>query len=175
MTHLEADLLSLVAHQQPDNLLASINVGRAREGPIRHLDLRSNSKQLLRELGQLAIKSGLFAHLSKFDHVPMHVRGHSRMMASESEPLTPEEFASLLTVGNTCAVREPPAVIPAEHSARLIELGYIVDLAGRLRMTSPGRSRIAAGFGNRPLPIEIGPLGVETGQHPTRRRNEPHA
>jgi hypothetical protein len=97
------------------------------------------------------------------------------MMACESEPLTPEEFASLLTVGNTCAVREPPAVIPAEHSARLIELGYIVDLAGRLRMTSPGRSRIAAGFGNRPLPIEIGPLGVETGQHPTRRRNEPHA
>jgi hypothetical protein len=46
------------------------------------------------------------------------------MMASESEPLTPEEFASLLTVGNTCAVREPPAVIAAEHSARLIGLGY---------------------------------------------------
>ena len=97
------------------------------------------------------------------------------MMASESEPLTPEEFASLLTVGNTCAVREPPAVIPAEHSARLIELGYIADLAGRLRMTSPGRWRIAAGFGNRPLPIEIGPLSVETGPHPTSRRNEPHA
>jgi hypothetical protein len=68
------------------------------------------------------------------------------MMASESEPLVPEEFASLLTVGNTCAVREPPAVIPAEHSARLIELGYIADLAGRLRMTTAGRSRIATEF-----------------------------
>ena len=52
---------------------------------------------------------------------------------------------SLLTVGNTCAVREPPAVIPAEHSARLIELGYMVDLEGRLRMTSNGRIRIHAG------------------------------
>jgi hypothetical protein len=61
------------------------------------------------------------------------------MMACESEPLTPEEFASLLTVGNTCAVREPPAVIPAQHRARLIELGYMVNLRGRLRMTTPSR------------------------------------
>jgi hypothetical protein len=68
----------------------------------------------------------------------------------KSEMLTREEFASLLTVGNTSAVNEPPAVIPAEHSARLIGLGYMVDLAGRLRMTTPGRSRIAAGFENRP-------------------------
>jgi hypothetical protein len=65
-------------------------------------------------------------------------------MASKSKKLTREEFASLFTVGNTCAVSEPPAVIPAEHSARLIELGYMVDLAGRLRMTTPGRARIAA-------------------------------
>ena len=93
------------------------------------------------------------------------------MMACESEPLTPEEFASLLTVGNTCAVREPPAIIPAQHRARLMELRYMVDL--QLRMTSPGRSRIAAGFGNGPLPNEIGSLGVETGQHPTGRRNRP--
>jgi hypothetical protein len=85
----------------------------------------------------------IFAGLSKFDQVPMHVRWHSRIMASESEPLTPEEFASLLTVGNTCAVREPPAVIPAQHRARLIELGYMVNLQGRLRMTTPGRSRMA--------------------------------
>jgi hypothetical protein len=39
----------------------------------------------------------------------------------------------------------PPAVIPAEHSARLIELGYMVDLEGTLRMTTPGRIRIYAG------------------------------
>src|SRR5260370_21015930 len=35
------------------------------------------------------------------------------------------DFASLLTVGNTCAVLEPPAVIPVERSARLVvALGY---------------------------------------------------
>ena len=85
------------------------------------------------------------------------------MMASESEPLTPEEFACLLTVGNTCAVLEPPAIIPAEHSARLIELGYVANLLGRLRMTTPGRSRMATGFENRPRPIEIGPTGPRNG------------
>jgi hypothetical protein len=64
------------------------------------------------------------------------------MMASKSKLLTREEFASLLIVGNTCAVLEPPAAIPADHSARLIELGYMANMAGRLRMTTPGRQRI---------------------------------
>jgi hypothetical protein len=73
-------------------------------------------------------------------------------MAPESKKLTREEFASLLTIGNA-TVRDPPAVIPAEHRARLIALGYMVDVTGRLRMTTPGRSRIAAGFQNRPLLI----------------------
>ena len=68
-------------------------------------------------------------------------------MASEPKMLTLEEFASLLTVGK-CSVLDPPAVIPAKHSARLIGLGYMVDIAGRLRMTTPGRQRIAAGFEN---------------------------
>ncbi len=68
------------------------------------------------------------------------------MMAPKSAPLTREEFSSLLTVGNTCAVREPPAVILAERSARLIALGYLVELHGRLRMTTPGTRRITAGF-----------------------------
>jgi hypothetical protein len=77
------------------------------------------------------------------------------MMASKSKMLTREEFASLLTVGNTCPVRKPPAIIPAEHSARLIALGYMVHLSGRLRMTSPGRFRIADGTRKRPLPILI--------------------
>jgi hypothetical protein len=71
-------------------------------------------------------------------------------MASAPKMLTHEEFASLLTVGR-CAVFEPPAVIPAEHCARLIGLGYIWDIAGRLRMTTPGRRRIDAGFGNGQL------------------------
>ena len=68
------------------------------------------------------------------------------MMASESKKLTREEFASLLTVDNTCVVLEPPSAIPPEHSTRLIALGYTAGLSGRLRMTTPGRSRMAAGF-----------------------------
>jgi hypothetical protein len=59
--------------------------------------------------------------------------------------LTREEFASLLIVGNTSAV-DPPAAIPAEHRAKLIALGYMVDLDGRLRMTTPGRQRIREGI-----------------------------
>jgi hypothetical protein len=69
-------------------------------------------------------------------------------MASEPKMLTCEEFASLLTVGR-CAVFEPPVVIPTEHSDRLIALGYIADIAGKFRMTTPGRRRIDAGFENR--------------------------
>jgi hypothetical protein len=66
-------------------------------------------------------------------------------MASKSEMLTREEFASLLRVGNQSAVTGLPAVIPAEHSAKLIGLGYMADIQGRLRMTMPGRIRIYAG------------------------------
>ena len=54
--------------------------------------------------------------------------------------LSREEFASLLTAGNAAA-NSPAPVIPAAHSARLIAQGYVVDLAGRLRMTTPGRIR----------------------------------
>jgi hypothetical protein len=87
----------------------------------------------------------LFADLSKIAHAGLSKLVHTRVTASEAQMLTPEEFASLLTVGNTPAVNCPPEVIPAEHSARLIALGYMVDLAGRLRMTTPGRIRIYAG------------------------------
>src|SRR3984893_7237294 len=89
----------------------------------------------------IALTTRLFVDLSKVDHATIAERRHTRMMAPKSHMLTREEFASLLTVGNT-SVNEPAAVIPAEHSARLIGLGYMVDLAGRLRMTTPGRSRI---------------------------------
>jgi hypothetical protein len=68
--------------------------------------------------------------------------GHAFDMASET--LSPEEFASLLLAGNT-PVNGPAPTIPAAHSARLIELGYMADIAGRLRMTTPGRFRIYAG------------------------------
>jgi hypothetical protein len=74
--------------------------------------------------------------------------GHIRSLALEMIMLTQEEFASLLLVGRTPAVNGPPAVIPPEHSVRLIALGYMADIAGRLRMTTPGRLRIAAGVPN---------------------------
>jgi hypothetical protein len=59
-------------------------------------------------------------------------------------PLTAEEFTSLVIVGNTSAVTDAPAVIPAQHAAHLIELGYMADLEGRLCMTTPGRYRMYA-------------------------------
>lgn len=58
--------------------------------------------------------------------------------------LTDEEFASLLSVGNV-SVSGPAPLIPAAHADRLIALGYMVDLSGRLRITTPGRVRIYAG------------------------------
>ena len=64
-------------------------------------------------------------------------------MVPEGKLLSPEEFASLLTIGNTPVISPAPA-IPAENSARLIALGYVVDLAGRLRMTTAGRYRLYA-------------------------------
>jgi hypothetical protein len=67
------------------------------------------------------------------------------VMDLEAQILTQEEFASLLLVGNTPATSRPPAVIPAAHSARLIALGYMVDIDGRLRMTTTGRIRSYAG------------------------------
>jgi hypothetical protein len=57
-----------------------------------------------------------------------------RVMALEAQMLTTEEFASLLTVGNA-PVNSSALTIPAAHSA----------LAGKLRMTTPGRIRIYAG------------------------------
>jgi hypothetical protein len=60
--------------------------------------------------------------------------------------LSSEEFASLLTVGSVATFLGPSPAIPAEHSIRLIGLGYMVDLAGKLRMTTPGRLRIASGI-----------------------------
>ena len=71
-------------------------------------------------------------------------------MASAPKMLTHEEFASLLAVGS-CSMFDPPAIIPAEHSARLIGLGYMVDIAGRLRLTTPGRHRMATRFEGRPM------------------------
>jgi hypothetical protein len=58
---------------------------------------------------------------------------------------------SLLVVSNGCAITDLLSVVPTEHSARLIALGSIAHLFGGLRMTTPGRLRIAAGFENKLL------------------------
>jgi hypothetical protein len=68
-------------------------------------------------------------------------------MAVEARELTIKEFASLLAIGNS-RVNDLAPVIPTEHSNRLIALAYIADVAGRLRLTTLGRNRIAAGLSN---------------------------
>jgi hypothetical protein len=55
-------------------------------------------------------------------------------------PLTREEFASLRDGAKGLLHR-----MPAEHKARLIELGYIEEVSGGIRLTSHGRMRIAEG------------------------------
>ncbi|MGY4349819.1 hypothetical protein ACVWXM_006312 [Bradyrhizobium sp. GM7.3] len=52
--------------------------------------------------------------------------------------LTIEEFASLLLIA-TPSTYGVPTAIPPEHSARLIALGYMADIGGKLRITTPGR------------------------------------
>jgi hypothetical protein len=89
--------------------------------------------------------------LSKIDHAPITVEGHIRTMVLKSKTLTREEFVSLLVVGSPTSITDPPPRIHVEHSARLIALEFITDLSGRLRTTTSGRSRIAAGFENTPL------------------------
>jgi hypothetical protein len=58
-----------------------------------------------------------------------------------SAPLTHEEFVSL----QACAKGLIHRTIPAEHKVRLIQLGYIQELSGGLRLTNAGRHRIAEG------------------------------
>ena len=69
-------------------------------------------------------------------------------MKSEIEIITADEFASLLRVADLSTFRDSPAVIPAGHKERLVALGYLTDISGRLRITTLGRNRINAG----PLP-----------------------
>ena len=64
-----------------------------------------------------------------------------RMAQSLSAPpLTREEFVSLRDGAKGLMHR-----IPSEHKARLIELGYIEEVFGGIRLTSAGKMRIAEG------------------------------
>ena len=61
-------------------------------------------------------------------------------MAPSTPPLTREEFASLRDGAKGLMHR-----IPSEHKARLIELEYIEEVFGGIRLTSAGRMKIAEG------------------------------
>src|SRR6266581_2097261 len=69
---------------------------------------------------------------------PAHIRG---MAPAPPPPLTHEEFVSL----RDCAKGLMHRAIPAEHKDRLIQLGYIQELSGGLRLTNAGRLRVAEG------------------------------
>jgi hypothetical protein len=68
------------------------------------------------------------------------------------EFLTRDQFISLLMVGDVTPSGLAP-IIPIDHEALLIRLGYVVNLQGRLRITTHGRLRLASienipGLGN---------------------------
>jgi hypothetical protein len=65
------------------------------------------------------------------------------------EELTLKEFASLLAIG-LARGNDPAPNIPVEHRAKLIMLGHVVDVAGGLRITTRGRTRIGAGVSKPP-------------------------
>jgi hypothetical protein len=62
-------------------------------------------------------------------------------MAPSAPPVTREEFVSLRDGAKGLMHR-----IPSEHKARLIELGYIEEVFGGIRLTAAGRMRIAEGW-----------------------------
>jgi hypothetical protein len=80
----------------------------------------------------------------KIDQTQKRQGVHDVIMAKPSMQLSEREFASLSLIGSI-GPRDRAGVIPAEHASRLIGLGYVADLQGRLRMTTPGRVLIARG------------------------------
>jgi hypothetical protein len=78
-----------------------------------------------------------FELVKRPDGKPAHIRG----MAPSAPTLTREEFVSLRDGAKGLMHR----AIPAEHKDRLIQLGYIQELSGGLRLTNAGRLRIAEG------------------------------
>jgi hypothetical protein len=59
------------------------------------------------------------------------------------EFLTRDQFISLLMVGDVTPNGLAP-IIPIDHETLLVRLGYVVNLQGRLRITTHGRQRLAS-------------------------------
>jgi len=82
-------------------------------------------------------------HVATFELIkrPDEELAHIRGMAPAPPSLIYEEFVSL----RDCAKGLTHRAIPVEHKDRLIQLGYIQELSGGLRLTNAGRLRIAEG------------------------------
>jgi hypothetical protein len=64
-------------------------------------------------------------------------------LMAEAEPLTRDQFVSLLMVGDARSNGYAP-YIPIADETLLIRLGYVEKVQGHLTMTAPGRVRIAS-------------------------------
>jgi hypothetical protein len=137
----------LMAMTRPCNLIAffqSPRTSRNSSGPL--VSWRWARSSGGAEGSMIFSIRGLFRRSEQYRTCASAELWHTRIMALEAKEFTFREFASLLLAVGNAVVRGPAPAIPAEHSARLIALGYMADLEGRLRMTTPGRVRIAAGY-----------------------------
>ena len=100
---------------------------------------RTEAKFLMPHTGRASCEvcGATFELIKRPDEELAHIRG----MAPAPPPLTHEEFVSL----RDCAKGLTHRAIPVEHKDRLIQLGYIQELSGGLRLTNAGRLRIVEG------------------------------
>ena len=103
--------------------------------------------------------------LSDIARAPASEAHNVRTMAYDApEFLTRDQFISLLMVGDVTPTGLAP-IIPIDHETLLIRLGYVVNLQGRLRITTHGRLRLAS--------IEAIPGAGKPGAGTTQTRPRP--
>jgi hypothetical protein len=124
----------------------------------------------------------LVSDLSDIARAPASEAHNIRSMSYDApEFLTRDQFISLLMVGDVTPAGLAP-IIPIDHETLLVRLGYVVNLQGRLRITTYGRQRLASieatpGAGKtgggtaqtRPRPRSDQATKVQSGQHPAVR------
>ena len=82
--------------------------------------------------------------LSDIARAPASEAHNIRTMTYDApEFLTRDQFISLLMVGDVTPSGLAP-IIPIDHETLLVRLGYVVNLQGRLRITTHGRQRLAS-------------------------------
>jgi len=90
---------------------------------------------------RLESRESILFDLSKMEHPKLRNWAMLKPMDKKKQ-LTLKEFSSLLAIGLTRGNRAP--AIPIEHSAKLTTHGYVVGVAGGLRITTRGRVQIEA-------------------------------